>query len=94
MLDFRKSLINGTLNKVLQRLNYRSEGMLACCTLVGGVPIEPATFGRNASRTRRFRGLFHSAPLGDKDFPSGSRRFPQTEANRRLPLGSHFDVTM
>ena len=30
MLDFRKSLINGTLNKVLKRLHYPLEVMLTC----------------------------------------------------------------
>ena len=30
MLDFRKSLINGTLHKVLQRLHYPLEVMLTC----------------------------------------------------------------
>ena len=30
MLDFRQSLINSTLNKVLQRLHYPLEVMLIC----------------------------------------------------------------
>ena len=30
MLDFRKSLINGTLNKVLKRLHYPLKVMLTC----------------------------------------------------------------
>ncbi|NQW85604.1 MAG: IS6 family transposase, partial [Alcaligenaceae bacterium] len=30
MLDFRKSLINSTLNKVLHRLHYPLEVMLTC----------------------------------------------------------------
>ena len=30
MLDFRKNLVNSTLNKVLQRLHYPLEVMLTC----------------------------------------------------------------
>ncbi len=30
MHDFRKSLLNSTLHKVLQRLHYSLEGMLTC----------------------------------------------------------------
>ena len=54
MLDFRKSLINGTLHKVLQRLHYPLEVMLTCVRWYVAYPLSL----RHIEEMMRERGVF------------------------------------
>ena len=54
MLDFRKSLINGTLHKVLQRLHYPLEVMLTCVRWYVTYPLSL----RHIEEMMRERGVF------------------------------------
>jgi putative transposase len=54
MLDFRKSLINGTLNKVLKRLHYPLEVMLTCVRWYVAYPLSL----RHVEELMHERGVF------------------------------------
>ncbi len=54
MLDFRKSLINSTLNKVLQRLHYPLEVMLTCVRWYVAYPLSL----RHIEEMMQERGVF------------------------------------
>jgi len=54
MLDFRKSLINGTLNKVLKRLHYPLEVMLTCVRWYVAYPLSL----RHIEEMMQERGVF------------------------------------
>ena len=54
MLDFRQSLINSTLNKVLQRLHYLSEIMLTCVRWYVAYPLSL----RHVEEMTQERGVF------------------------------------
>ena len=54
MLDFRKSLINGTLNKVLKRLHYPLEVMLTCVRWYVAYPLSL----RHVEEMMQERGVF------------------------------------
>jgi transposase-like protein len=54
MLDFRKSLINGTLNKVLRRLHYPLEVMLTCVRWYVAYPLSL----RHIEEMMQERGVF------------------------------------
>jgi transposase-like protein len=54
MLDFRKSLINGTLNKVLKRLHYPLEVMLTCVRWYVAYPLSL----RHIEEMMQDRGVF------------------------------------
>jgi transposase-like protein len=54
MLDFRKSLINSTLNKVLQRLHYPLEVMLTCVRWYVAYPLSL----RHVEEMMQERGVF------------------------------------
>jgi len=54
MLDFRRSLINSTLNKVLKRLHYPLEVMLTCVRWYVAYPLSL----RHIEEMMRERGVF------------------------------------
>ena len=54
MLDFRQSLINSTLNKVLQRLHYPLEVMLICVRWYVAYPLSV----RHVEEMMQERGVF------------------------------------
>ena len=54
MLDFRRSLINSTLNKVLKRLHYPLEVMLTCVRWYVTYPLSL----RHIEEMMRVRGVF------------------------------------
>ena len=54
MLDFRQSLINSTLRKVLKRLHYPLEVMLTCVRWYAAYPLSL----RNIEEMMQERGVF------------------------------------
>ena len=54
MLDFRQSLINSTLRKVLKRLHFPLEVMLTCVRWYVAYPPQPSPYRENDGGARGF----------------------------------------
>jgi hypothetical protein len=75
MLDFRKSLINGSLSKVLKRLHYPLVVMHHVRALVCGLPTERASHRGNDAGARRICGPHNGASLGNQNIAGVGRSF-------------------
>ena len=88
MLDFRQSLINSTLNRVLQRLHYPLEVMLTCVRWYIAYPLSL----RHVEEMMQERGVFvdhstvHRWTMKD---PAGvGRHFSAAQTGRGLNLAN------
>ena len=92
MLDFRKSLINATLRKVLKRLHYPLEVMLTCVRWYVAYPLSL----RHVEEMMQERGVFvdHSTVLRWEIVPAKITFISgQCDTNRARCWGSsHFGV--
>ena len=85
MLDFRHSLINSTLNKVLQRLHYPLNVMLTCVRWYVAYPLS-LRHVEEMMQERCFRRPLDRAPLGDEDPAGDGGSLSPTQALRWLKL--------
>jgi len=80
MLDFRKSLIDSTLPKVLKLLQYPLDSHADLRALVCGLPPEPSPHRWDDARARCYRGSRHRASLSNQDGAGAGGRVSPTQA--------------
>src|SRR5450756_2286467 len=92
MLDFRQSLINSTLHKVLKRLHYPLEVMLTCVRWYVAYPLSL----RHIEEMMQERGVFVDHVTvhrwACKIVASIGRRFPSAQAPRGSKLAHGRDL--